>query len=211
MILKYNITNNYKLETETKCFLYIMFLKESNVINDAKFSGMMSSLRKGELCTYRKTYHCKINNKWYSHTHMVEILLDVCSDMNTVSELKFESVIQYVNKLLSKNRNYCIDYIFDNMIKPVLSQCHYDTDNYDVIFNNFGVKVGNLTTIDNINTHGYCCDDCSGDFEEYKKMQFEYYFKKSNLDSIGQEFTKLLNNYKEEDHLNVGYNKEYTI
>ncbi len=200
MKIKSSIMNHSILEHDIRCFMYIVFLKESGVISDDKYSGMLTSLS-------RKPYHCKINNKWYIDISMCVILENIC-EYSIVFEIDFEILIKHVNNLISKKRNYCIDYIFNNIMKPVLSTYRYTHDiNVLTIFD---LKIS-LKTVDVVNTSEYCCEDCSGDFTLYKENQFKYYYLGNNIDKLNGVVTESLRSYKEDNSLNIGYATEYII
>lgn len=192
--------------------LLASFLHYNDIINDKKLQAMYKGLRDRSLLKHRNVYHCNINNKWYSDEPMINILLDILSDgyngviaeisgkRITKTEMDIEIYLKYMNRYLNKNRNYCIDYVYDNVVKPFINRyesgCsfwhftdhHFHCDNAFIEL--FGVQLNgfNNTKLENFDAYGYCCEDCDGDYEDFKRSKFEYQVLRNNVKAIEKGF-----------------------
>jgi len=144
------------------------------------------------------TYHSKINDKWYNDYNFTSILLDICKDECTNYEMSFEDLLRYLNIGFSKNKNWCIDFVTFNIIKPIIE--YYDVEKSYKILNKFGLDINYLTYEDADLKYdlslGYCCEDCDGCYSQYKRRKYEYYYKGSNKSEIKELFKEELKKYK---------------
>ena len=193
MVLSHKlITNNYNwtLEERNIILLIIIHLHIDKKINDAKLKALFKNYRNKTLTRRIGTHHCTINNKWYNDEPMKNIYLDIYEDMPK-KDLTIEQVLPYLILLLNRNKNYCIDFIYKQFVEPVTKAIHYLNRNDIDLFNSF--KMGEISLKSYEDTlglgDGYCCEDCDGDYEDYKRMQFQY--------SLGRDFRdKLLDKIK---------------
>jgi hypothetical protein len=182
MKFKKDISNDKMLSHEMRCFINIIFFHYNGMIDHNKFAGMMSALRNGTLVKFRNTYKCSINNTWYRDSSMSDILNDVwiTSDVvPTKTDMDFETMLMYINKYLSKPRNYCIDYLFTEIVCPIVYN-----NTYDIYSRLFGINIkdyNNKPIGDIIGLgSGHCCDDCDGSYSEYLKNAYDNQIKPSN-------------------------------
>lgn len=204
--LKYSV-----IENNIIAFLYIVFFRELNIITDQKMKGMFKSLKAGTFLTRKGTYHSKINNKWYNDESMLEILEDIMLQMNNnvALTIDLETMIKYVGLYHNKNWNWCIDSIFFTIIKPsVENKCYssyfdYNDNNgyFDYSgerFKVYGLEIYGIDRLgyDNYYPDGYCCEDCSGDYEEYKKSQYYYQISSDRNNKVKEVVTNYLNDKK---------------
>lgn len=186
------------LEANVKCLLHIIFLHYNGIVNDVKMQGMFKSLRSGKL--YRNTFHCTINDKWYHDEHMNEIYDDVFISMvesPVKNEISFDELLKYIRLYLNKNKNYCINYIFGSIISPVIN-AYQEYNNFNTNFTRLlGIVEPELNIKRYEDCHdldwGYCCDDCDGDLNAYKRSRYEYNYVRENKKQINEHLKTYLN------------------
>jgi hypothetical protein len=188
---------NSNLTDETKCLLYIIFFHFNGYISDAQRKGMFKSLRTGELLkskpsTYKTSrqglkgcYHSKINNKYYNDEYIVNIFEDIFSGKmwgQMPVFIDFDVLIKYLQLYLNRPKNYCIDYIFYQIIKPTVDSFKYSDMYYAFRYLDlFGLdkKDFNIQSYESLEhdlLFGYCCEDCDGDAGLYKASRYECYY-----------------------------------
>ena len=114
------------------------------------------------------------------------------------------TMIDYVQLLLNKPKNYCIDHIWFEYIEPFI-EC-YGNNNY---FRHFNQKLEyilsfqyNTSNIDKTEYKdyeprgGYCCFDCDGDYGIFKKRRYEYDIVKENKEYIESSFKQYIQSIK---------------
>jgi len=118
--------------------------------------------------------------------------------------IEFEDFLKYVQKLLNKNRNFCIDWIFFSIVKPLIdSSSSYtalnqlrslDVEEFDDRF---------LTFEEADRKHelgfGYCCDNCDGDYKQYKRNRYERMYLDNMEDKAKKVFKQFLFSKKTAD------------
>jgi len=178
-----NILDTYNIETRVKCFVLASILHKNKAITDEKLKGLFKSYHNDSF-TFKNTYHCNIQDKWFHDMSMTDILKDACDNLCTVKTIELPELLVYVNKLISKNRNYCIDWVFYNIIKPYLKGLDENNIYYfKNKLNSIGLEV-NLYDKDNIPTFGYCCEDCDGDIDLFLSYRMTDYVIKPNRELI---------------------------
>jgi hypothetical protein len=136
--------------------------------------------------------------------------------------MDMDQLIYYVNLYFNKTKNYCIDYIFHEIIYSICS--YHNKQNYEHTYDYyFHDEFGYLKLFDidykdldirryydhyDLND-GYCCSDCDGDLKDYTKYRYIYRYLPDYLKSIENHISKFLkskrNNYKYEDPQNKQY------
>lgn len=183
------------LQKEATLFLIIVFLHENKTISREKMMGMLGSLRKGDMTRHINTYHCTINDKWYKDENMFDVMMDVFNKTDISRKIELEDFIKYVNIYINKPRNYCIDYIYSNFIKNAIdTYSNYNHLAVQELFSQFEVSFSNiqLTKYRDYEPTGYCCDDCDGDYEQYKSYRFENYVIDENKKEYKKAFASFL-------------------
>jgi hypothetical protein len=179
--------NNTHIENTDITVLLISLLHHNGKINDEKLNAMFSSLRKGKLLRRINTYHCKINDQWYNDTDMFSILMDVYSNVSLSKEMTLEIFLGYLNRYHNKNKNYCLDVVYFNYIEPLINNVesypHYN------ILKNFDVLEGEVLTYEDALEKkdlgcGFCCEDCDGDYNDYKRNRYQYYYKEDMVKKL---------------------------
>lgn len=166
---------------EATLFLIIAFLHKQSKISYERAKAMFNSLRKGTLNRKINVYHSPITDKWYDNTGMLSILVETFSEIGSPDFLHEEEWLKYTNLYLNKNKNFCIDWIYFEIIEPIINR-NYDLD----ILKTFDVDVkGGFISYEEADNQGrldsgYCCRDCDGCLGEYKRSQYETYYKVSD-------------------------------
>lgn len=211
-----DITLNYKdNETNENLFVVISLLHINGFINNQSLHALFKSLKENKLNRQINTFHSKINNKWYNDEHILEIYEDILETsisehknslkirrlnklnslnglpkINYKTELNFEETLKYLNKYLNKNRNYCIDYLFYEFIRPAISRYRY----YQYLNRMFDYNFEKFKR--DTSDYEYCCDYCCGPYDQWYE-----YREDSSYDGIEnricEEISKFLNTKRE--------------
>ena len=195
--------NTYNIEKEVTAFLVIVHLHIQKKINDARFKAMLRSLREGTLLRRVNTYHCPINDKWYNDEPMLTILLEVYNDSAFPKHnISLEVFLKYLNLYLGKNKNFCIDWIYFSIVKPLIDGLEYHGYKQLRSFGLQGIDEAILSYEEADRRYdlssGYCCDDCSGCYSQYKKNQYEYYYARNQKENAEKLFKAYLLSQKTE-------------
>lgn len=199
-------------------YLIVTFLYHSGIINRQKLLALYKARREGTLERKVKTYHCKINNKWYDDTGTYTIYKDVYQEFRSqIQDIEFKDLITTMLLYNAKPKNYCIDWFFYNIIEPILDKYQssgnygffdeYSNNNCIQMLKSFDIpfEKANSKTFDEwertASTYGYCCEDCSGDFDEYMRNQYHSYVTSGNDKAFREDFSKGLNKLKSPDYL----------
>ena len=192
MVLSHKLITNFynkSIKDRNIILLIIINLHIDKKINDAKLKALFKNYRNKTLTRFVKTHHCTINDKWYNDENMKQIYLDVYEDMPK-KDLTIEQVLPYLNLLLNRNKNYCIDFIYKQYVEPITSSIYCLNDEQIDLFNSF--KIGEISLTPYYEMiglgSGYCCEDCDGDYEAYKWARYESLmsaeFTKNLLDKV---------------------------
>lgn len=119
MIIHKDLIGENKLDADTTVFLITVFLHINNIINREKMIAIFKGLREKTFIRKIKTYHSNINDKWYEDTDTFDIMLSVFN--NYKNSLKYDAIIveeflKYINLYLNKKRNYCINFIYCEIV-----------------------------------------------------------------------------------------------
>lgn len=187
---------------ESVLFMLIVQLHVNKRINDQSLSALFNNLKQGKLDRWVNTYHCTYNDKWYGDESMLDILIDVVSELNP-QDIPIQQMIYYVNRYLNKPRNYCIDYIISNFILPLINRlhwCDYDSLYGEVnLLKDFNLSyLPNVQSYDNYSPSGYCCEDCDGNYNQYKYSQYKHYVLDQAIKDIKKVFKTYFDNLRDE-------------
>lgn len=194
---------NYCIEEVDKLFLLGVLLHTNNIITTPQLLGILQKVRTKKV-PFKKTYRCNINKKWYNEMLYTEILYDILTDNRHTSTLDFNSLLKYVNLLTNKTKNYNIDWVKHQLILPYTPNSNYFIDP-DYIENRlidlkniFDIKI-DFTPYNSYDSYGYCCEDCDGDYESYRRSNwiFSQPFNKTNYtEIIDNKLKPFRNNYE---------------
>lgn len=179
--------SNTEIDKTDVAVLLISMLHLEGKINDDKLNAMFASLRKKTFLRGINTHYCKINSKWYSDTDMFSIIMDVYSNMTLTKEMTLDMFLKYLNKYHNKNKNFCLDVMYFNYIEPLID--NLDTYPHYQILKGFDVLDGEVLSYEDADNkyslgQGHCCEDCDGDYEQYKQSRYEYYYKNDMIKTL---------------------------
>lgn len=212
------LAEKYLLEDKDIAFIYLVFFHYNGIISDGKFKGMLKTLRpidpkalKLDIPLLRKvgTYHNTINDKWYNDESMIDILEDTFTDLKhkiVKKEMPLEEFLKYINLLTNKNKNFCVDYFYFQIVERMLRQYVANFENYDgtgfrclhSLNSAYDFESKRLEWV-KFKPTGYCCEDCDGDYETYKRSQFSAEIGCKLFSSLEKHFQNALGFYKSED------------
>ena len=162
---------------------------------------MIKSLRKDTLIRKINTYHCTINDKWYNGEGTFGIFCEAYEDVCKRTDLSIEEFLPYLQLYTNKNRNYCLNFIFYEYIEPLLNNIkgYYEPR----ILRSFNLKhlEDTVLTYEEADRKyqlgsGYCCEDCDGDYTQYKKNRYHYNYEIYNIKKAAKLFIDELNSLK---------------
>lgn len=206
IVIPVELINKYSgLEREHVLFTLIVQLHINGKINEQSLSALFNNLKQGKLDRRVKTYHCTYNDRWYYDESMLDILINVVSELYP-QDIPMEKMIYYVNRYLNKPRNYCIDHIIGNFILPIIKQyqnaIHYG--GYDHTLSKlrlFNLDLPCVQSYDIYEPSGYCCSDCDGDYEDYKSWRYKYYVIDQAITDIKLAFKTYFDDLRDESYL----------
>jgi hypothetical protein len=102
---------------------------------------------------------------------MKNIYLDIYDDIPR-KDLTLEQVLPYINLLLNKNKNYCIDFIYKQFVEPIANSIYYSYKT-DLIESFKLFKIDETSFYIEGLGDGYCCEDCDGSYTEYKGNKYQ--------------------------------------
>lgn len=170
-------------------------------INDKKRNAMFASLREDKLIRKIGTYHCTINDRWYNDESTFSIFCEAYEDKCVRKDLTVEEFLPYLNLYLGKPRNYCLNYIFYEYIKPLLDNIG-NQDNVRLL-RKFNIKDLQDTVLSYEEANhkydlglGYCCEDCDGCFTRYKQDAYHFNYERHDVEKAAKLFIDYLNSLK---------------
>jgi hypothetical protein len=176
MVLSHKlITSDYHrvLEDRNTILLIIIHLHIDKKINDAKLKALFKNYRNGTLTRHINTYYSKVNDRWYNDEPMRNIYLDIYEFMPK-KDLSLEQVLPYLNLLLNRNKNYCIDFIYKQYVEPIANSIYFIHNNQIDLIESLKLIEIDLTSFDADDLgDGYCCEDCDGSYAQYKSNKYE--------------------------------------
>jgi len=190
-------------EDKIKLFTLLIFMHKYGVINDERLSALFDKVRKNPN-ERKRTYHCTINDKWYQDEKFIDILYDAWvkhpNYPGTGYEMGMEELIKYTNRFLNKPRNYCIDWIRSHFLEVLVNRIEtwniYRINDY---FESFGISTkGVYVSEHNFEppSYSYCCEDCSGPWEDYKASRYREQVVNETERYLETEIVKVLDTFK---------------
>jgi hypothetical protein len=195
----YGYVNMSSVNNEDIAILAIIELHRNKKISYKKMMAMFKQYRSKTLIRKINTYHCKINNKWYSDGGTFTAIMDSYNELCIKEDFSIETCLKYFNLLFNMNKNYCIDHLYFAYFKQIIQ----GMNNYQ------GHQLLNLCNIDNINvmsyddfkqtwqaTSGYCCEDCDGPICQYMSNRYENHLGYNYQDNFKNLVKNKLNSMK---------------
>lgn len=200
MIIPKEIINEtyYLISREDTAVLILINLHVNGLINDERLNSLFKQYRDKTLIRQINTYHCKINNQWYSCTNTFEVYQD-CYELCKKIDFDLELCLKYFNLLLNTNRNYCIDHLYFIYVEPLIRAASSD-DRYDLLdkLNIFNDEIMSYEKFSETwqATSGYCCSDCDGCLGEYKRSRYRNYIGYNIKEKYETKAKRILNSMK---------------
>lgn len=189
--------NNSGISNENVILVLLSMLHFNDKINDDKLKAMFKGLRNGTLLRGLNTHHCKINNKWYNDISMFNVLVEAYNEVCPKNDMKLNDFLKYLNLYYNANKNYCINKVYSDFVEPLISNFE-SLYSYDILINFGVIEISELYNFDTANDKGlgldlgYCCEDCDGNREQYKRSRYDYYHKDSMIKNVTDKFKSLL-------------------
>jgi hypothetical protein len=188
----------------------LVLLYHGGSINRESFLALCKQHKAGKMDRYINTYHCKINNKWYSDQPLFNVYLDVFYKAN-INKVSFKEILPHFMLYTGKGKNYTIDWVFYQFIEPLIyaytNTTYWNIDDWKInqlirVFSTFEINFSsNLQTFDNYDAPGYCCEDCDGDYETYASYRYISNVIEPNKQCLKKDFSKSLNSLKDSSYL----------
>lgn len=212
-------TSNYSLiGNQTEVLLMIVFMHYNGKISHEKMMGMLRGLRLNfnnpmglgfdyfsnykpkknvtPLLRMVRTYHCSINGRWYNYEGMYTILQEVFFQLKVEkTSMDLNEFMKYLRIfLMTSKRNKLMFFIENEIIEPVYNIFEHNFVIGQRLFNDMGLTGTHSSYPDyyRFEPSGYCCDDCDGDYETYKKYQFQSYVIDRLLKDIKESVKEIL-------------------
>lgn len=203
MKIPFNILSNKyisNISDKDISLLMLCILLHNNKISQKSFTNKLKTyFINDQLKRHINTYKSKVNDKWYQDEKITNIFIDEVENTCIEKNLTIEQYIKYLNIGLNKNKNYCIDLISFNVIKPILNNIN-NIYNFKSEFNLNEIEYipTNYYETDKIYdlSSGYCCEDHDGDYETYKQNKYKYYYEQNSIKEISNIFKNILLKYK---------------
>ncbi len=180
------------LENEIVTLLILSELYNRKIITLDKLKGQLKSLKKGDLLKHKGTYHCTINNQWYSDEPAKNVFKDLFITYK-LDTINISTLINTIQLYLNKNYNYCIDYMVSNIYPKLLNTFSYSYLDIDYLSQFIDT---NLIHFPKIKHKGYCseCYECGNSHFELNHrgtiaqiediINYFHHYKKGNLTKI---------------------------
>lgn len=204
-ILNHRYSN---FDKQTEIFLIATFMYHNGVINRAKALamyklclpekpskpisnrginlaidlGIIDNTKKSDRY-FKRTYKCSITGKWHDHEGILSIYREAfeekASDIR-IKSLTLEEMIGYVNLMLNKGRNFCIDHIKYMIVDPHLEHIITRAGSYGnesmALKRILGEDFSKIYYVpyDDFKVTSYCCEDCDGDYDYAKRSSYEW-------------------------------------
>ena len=192
--------------------LAIFHLHYDKHINDKSFNAYCAQYRNSTLIRKVNTYHNRITDEWYNDTSSFEPIMDSYFKKCKGVDLSLDVILGYLNKLLNRNKNYCIDHLYFNYFGQIISELQSPND---IVFSEFNKSLSfpSYEQLDNngLLSSGYCCRDCDGCLGEYKRSAYLSYIGYHWKEKIETHIKKELNSKKTKDALLNKNNKLLTF
>lgn len=217
----------YYTTDESNMFILISLLHANHLINNDSLKTQFKRLKEGKLYRRVNTYYSKINDRWYNDESIFEVYTDILDSMQNPkspkvrlklerlnklrkinglqpivfkTHLNFEEILKYLNKYLNKNRNYCIDHLFHEFIKPIAKRYEYNSIAVKNMFDFDFYSIEQSYKHNYYDYDDYCCEYCCGEYNDWldsKHERRDYEIKIKMLESISEKVTEFLNTKRE--------------
>lgn len=187
-ILRYQ---NY-LSNQTGDLLIIIFLFKENIINRDKYVSMLHSFFKSETDIdntlvftewHKNIYHCTILHEYFNDVGRYDYFNELSFHLKyhigqyqNQSHITFEDLFDAI-KIITNKKDSIIIKIMYNILNQFIS-CSISNDMLDdfvkgVLIPMFGYSKIDIIPYRDFEPIGYCCEDCDGDYKNYKYYQYQ--------------------------------------
>ena len=223
MLKDFKLYRNAAQNGTNNMFIIVCLLHANGFINNESLNARFKQLKEGKLLRRVNTYRSNITKEWYNDETMLDIFEDVFdTKMNPKSgkerlrldrlnklrilkglnaktfktELSFDETMKYLNLYLNRCRNYCIDHLFFEFIKPNIEKFEYGTTNLNELFNyDFSIlERNNSYSSFGYDDNYYCCEYCCGDYSDWLHNREHNRYNK-NKKETRKEISKLVSDF----------------
>lgn len=226
MIEQFKVNAESTNTKESTMFVLISLLHINGFINNDSLFSNFKGLKSGKIFRTVNTYYSKVNKEWYNGEYILDVYEDILNSklnprikkeierlgrINKLlkisglepkklkSELTFDETMKYLNFYLNKNRNYCIDHLFYEIIKPSINTWGKSKINYmfNYDFSSIEYKHRHLDDCGE-----YCCEYCCGSYDSWVESQNEYNRDRKDAE-VKKEIIKMISDFlntKREKH-----------
>lgn len=115
-------------------------------------------------------------------------------------EMEMEELIKYTNRFLNKPRNYCIDWIRSHFLEILVNRIEtWNIHRINDYFESFGISTGGVYVNEHNfepSSYSWCCEDCSGPWENYKAEQYRYRVVDETIKHMNIQIVNVLDTFK---------------
>lgn len=109
------------LDKKTFYFILISFMHYNKIIKDEKLKAMFRSLREDKFLRMVKTHRSNIDREWYNNEYTGTIIKEIWDENNkNLTSMEYKEFHYYLNLFLNANWNYCLNYFYLNIVKPII-------------------------------------------------------------------------------------------
>ncbi len=172
-----DLRNGWYRDYKTGIILLAQLIHQKVVVNKQQLLGKIYQLEKGfnvycELTdswsAHKNTFRLSLNGEWYNDEHLIEIWMSLINPDKPVP-IEYVDLVLY---LLVRNNRRSMGYeLFKKYRYAVMYDMRrYIDDKHEYLQWCYANDEKPINFDDN---HGYCCDDCDGDYERYVWMYQE--------------------------------------
>ena len=204
-------------ENNKTLLLIILFLYHNKIINRDRFLALSKQIKENKMDRRVNTFHCTINDKWYTDESILTIYLDVFYKLAPNADIDFKDALPHLMLHTGKGKNYTIDWFFYEYIEPLINSytscgSYFSVNEWGIekalnAMHLFGIdfQKSNMKSFDKWKDYyggdGYCCEDCDGDYETYCHSRYVSYVVSNNKKTLREDFSLVLNKYKNPSYL----------
>ena len=178
-------------DLEAKALFLIAIAYHNRELSRESYFGQLKSLRKGLLLKEKKSYHCKLDGRWYNDQSISSILSEIADYSFDHLTLNGEELLTTIQDYSNKNYNYCINLLYSKYIKEILNKFpFYSNVGENLIIRGFDFPLDII-----VEGTKYNCDCCGREGKEINKcltienaetemMEYLQSLKKGNQDKI---------------------------
>lgn len=170
---RYFIHNTVSTEVQYMTFLHAIVLHKNKHINRKKLLAIFKKVNDKSILVRKNLHHCSITDNWFEKESLYNVTYEAMKNLVTDPEITIEDLVNYSQLLLNKPRNYCLDWVRDQILKPVT---------------NYAIGCQALSSLTSFHPRlivfeqnmefyctnsSYCCEDCDGPEELSNELTVE--------------------------------------